>query len=82
MKRREGWEQYWADFISAASVREFEWGTCDCCLFACDGVEVLTGTDPAAPFRGTYRTIAGARRALKKFAGDGLEAAASFPPQR
>ena len=29
----------------------------------------MTGVDPAAPFRGTYRSRAGAYRALKDYAG-------------
>jgi hypothetical protein len=48
----------------------------DCCLFACDVIADAGGRDFAAPFRGRYRTAAGAARVLRRFAGGGLEAAA------
>lgn len=56
--------------------RAFQWGVHDCCLFACDVIRDAGGVDYAAPFRGRYRTAAGAARALRRFAGAGLEAAA------
>ncbi len=64
------------DLLLARRTRVFQWGENDCALFACDLVEAATGMDYAAPFRGRYRTAAGAARALRRFAGGGLEAAA------
>ncbi len=49
--------------------RPFEWGTHDCCLFACDVIRDAGGVDYAAPFRGRYRSAAGAARALRRFLG-------------
>ena len=43
----------------------FEWGECDCCLFAADVVRDLTGVDYAAEFRGRYSTKIGAARLIK-----------------
>ncbi|MBF0270313.1 MAG: hypothetical protein HQL44_17165 [Alphaproteobacteria bacterium] len=58
--------------IASAHGRAFEWGSFDCCLWACDVVEALTGVDPAAPFRGRYKSKRGAFVALKRFAGGGM----------
>jgi hypothetical protein len=56
--------------------RSFQWGVHDCCTFACDVIHDAGGVDYAAPFRGRYRSAAGAARVLRRFAGGGLEAAA------
>ncbi len=56
--------------------RSFQWGVHDCCTFACDVIRDAGGVDYAAPFRGRYRSAAGAARVLRRFAGGGLEAAA------
>ena len=41
-------------------------GRHDCCLFGASAVEVQTGVDLAAPWRGRYTTMAGGRRVLRK----------------
>ncbi len=61
--------------VAARRDRAFQWGVHDCCIFACDVIRDADGVDYAAPFRGRYRTAAGAARALRRFAGGGLEAA-------
>lgn len=45
----------------------FTWGEFDCCLFAADAVELMTGNDFAVDFRGKYNTKLGAARALKRY---------------
>ena len=62
--------------VAARRDRTFRWGVHDCCTFACDVIRDAGGVDYAASFRGRYRTAAGAARALRRFAGAGLEAAA------
>ena len=52
----------------------FAWGANDCCMFAADCVQALTGHDPAAAFRGTYSDARGAVKVLE--AVGGLEHAA------
>ncbi len=42
----------------------FQWGSHDCALLAADAVLAMTGVDLAAPFRGRYATLIGARRAM------------------
>ena len=45
----------------------FAWGKADCALgLAAGAVKALTGADPCASWRGSYKTAAGARRALQK----------------
>jgi hypothetical protein len=34
----------------------FHYGRWDCCLFACNAIQVMTGIDPVARFRGRYAT--------------------------
>lgn len=41
--------------------RRFQYGIWDCCLFACDAIQVMTGVDPAAEFRGRYDSAESAR---------------------
>lgn len=43
-------------FLSAAAARGFAWGAHDCMLFAADWAHARTGSDPAAPWRGRYRS--------------------------
>ena len=47
----------------------FSWGGSDCCLFVCDGIEAMTGTDPGARWRGLYLSEKGARRVLRDNGG-------------
>lgn len=49
----------------------FAWGVHDCCLWAANAVQVQTGSDPAAKWRGTY-SLRGEARALmeREFGGE------------
>lgn len=47
----------------------FAWGSHDCCLWAADVVQALTGQDFAAPYRGTYEDATGAARLIKRLGG-------------
>ena len=75
--RHEDWPLRLIDFIEAASGRPFSWGEHDCCLFAADWVREATGSDPAAGYRGRYRSRSGAARLLREIAGGEVETAAS-----
>ncbi len=80
MKRSDFAERLHAA-VAARRGQPFQWGENDCALFACDLVEAATGVDYAAPFRGRYRTAAGAARALKRFvAGSRRLARPAAPP--
>lgn len=72
--RYRDWTTRLSEVIKAALERPFSWGEFDCCLFAADCAVAVCGTDPAEAYRGTYKTEAGAKRALKRRHGS-LEAA-------
>ena len=66
LRRTSGWPALLRDHLTAAEGHRFSWGSFDCALFASDWVLLATGHDPAAGFRGRYRTANGARRQLRR----------------
>lgn len=59
-----------SDDLRALWRRErFEWGRTDCIMSVCNYVRDLTGTDPAAPWRGSYSDEAGARAIFEAHGG-------------
>ena len=76
MKRLQDWPERLASYLAEVELRPFQWGTHDCALHVCNAVEAMTGTDMAHDFRGKYSNVGGAERAMRKFAGGGLEALA------
>lgn len=71
--RVHDWPEQLNDVIDAARKTPFEWGRHDCCLFAADAVQAITGVDHAADYRGAYKTARGAKRALRKRGFDHIE---------
>lgn len=69
MTRLPDWPERLANFIEARRERAFSWGESDCCLFVCDGIETMTGTDPGERWRGLYQSEKGARRVLRDNGG-------------
>lgn len=69
MQRLNDWPTLLANFIEARRERAFSWGESDCCLFVCDAIEVITGVDPGARWRGLYSSERGARRVLRDNGG-------------
>lgn len=55
--------------LAKTARREFEWGVCDCCLWAADLVKAAHGIDFSEPFRGTYRSERGALRIIRRYGG-------------
>lgn len=59
----------WEDRLSAYLAEMFDephaWGTNDCVMFGAGAAEAQTGVDPAAEFRGRYRSFAGAQQVLR-----------------
>ena len=68
LKRHPNWPELLAGKIDAARTSPFIWGENDCCLFAADCVEIMTGIDLAGDYR-NYKTKAEALRLLKKYGG-------------
>lgn len=74
IQRIPGWEAALHDYLAALDGAVFAWGTLDCALFSAGAVQVMTGHDPAAAFRGRYSTAGGATRALSRYGAGTLEA--------
>lgn len=69
MSRVSNWPGVLNAFVEAHKNRAFSWGDHDCIMFACAGIEAITGNDPAALWRGNYSTALGAARIFKLYGG-------------
>ncbi|UWA73849.1 hypothetical protein M5T12_18620 [Enterobacter asburiae] len=63
------WHNRLIAVIRAAEKRPFLWGEHDCCLFAADCAEAMTGDNFADGWRGTYDSEMGAKKALLRGGG-------------
>lgn len=63
------WHNRLIAVIRAAEKRPFVWGEHDCCLFAADCAEAMTGDNFADGWRGTYDSETGAKKALLRGGG-------------
>lgn len=66
LRRRKGWEQALFKFTASRLTTPYQWGATDCVLFGADCVEVMTGEDLAAEYRGTYDDALGAARIIAR----------------
>ncbi|WP_293862505.1 hypothetical protein [uncultured Alsobacter sp.] len=73
--RREDWLARLEALVRDRQHREFAWGTFDCCTFAAEAVEAVTGTYPVPGLPGAYDTRMGALRWLAERGFANLEAA-------
>lgn len=67
--RLHDWQVRYDEVVAKCRNTPFQWGQHDCCLWAATVVEAITGTDPAAAYRGTYDTAAGAMKVIKELGG-------------
>ena len=63
--RHPDWQARLTAWLAEAARTPFRDGVHDCALFAAGGVAAMTGTDPAARFRGRYTTLRGGLRVLR-----------------
>lgn len=63
------WHNRLIAVMKAAEKRPFLWGQHDCCLFAADCAEAMTGESFASGWRGTYDSETGAKKALLRGGG-------------
>ena len=68
-RRYEDWPERLDAFFASRRHAEFAYGVHDCCLFAADAVEAITGIDPASEFRSTYHSRFGSLRRLRQTCG-------------
>ncbi len=69
LRRVFNWQNELDKFLATHQKDRFKYGKWDCCLFACDAVRAMTGTDIAAPFRGKYRNREQAIQAIRDYCG-------------
>lgn len=69
MKRLQDWQIRFEAFMAERANTPFAWGTNDCCIFAADCIQAITGTDPAPEYLRKHRTEKQALRALKSHGG-------------
>lgn len=67
--RLPNWQTRFAALCAGRQAAPFAWGKHDCCLWAADAVQAITGLDFAAAWRGTYTTAADAARLLGGLGG-------------
>ena len=71
MMRLPDWEDRLHAYLDSVADKPFAYSSHDCALHGANAVLAMTGEDFGEPFRGRYRSAAGAIRALKVFgAGD------------
>lgn len=64
MQRISDWEKVLHEQVLAAQKKQFQWGTFDCAMFACDCVQAIAGVDPAAAYRGKYANESAAKEII------------------
>lgn len=69
LPRLRDWQLRYEAFMLARFAMPFAWGTNDCCTFAADCVQALTGVDVAPPALRLHRTQAQAAAALAAHGG-------------
>jgi len=63
--RRPDWRARLEEYLPRVASQPFRPGRHDCALFVAGAVEAMTGEDPAAAWRGAYRSLAAGRDALQ-----------------
>lgn len=69
LRRKQNWESLLDRFLIINRTRTFAYGDWDCCLFAADAIQVMTGVDIAERFRGQYRSARGAMQVVLEYCG-------------
>lgn len=64
--RPHDWEHRLHAFLESEKAKPFAWGTHDCCIFAANWIQALTGVDIAEDFRGKYSDEASCNALLAK----------------
>ena len=73
--RKEGWEVRLSNYLEDAVKQPFEWGKCDCLIFASDACIAVCGIDPMnkkkkndpETIRGLYKSETEAKELIKKY---------------
>jgi len=66
LNRKDHWRSNLSTYLATQARTPFEYGRSDCALFASGAVDAMTGTDPAAEWRGKYTTLRGGLRVIRR----------------
>lgn len=66
--RLQNWQERFSDFGKTRASMPFQWGANDCCTFAADAVQAITGRDVRSAFP-IYDGALGAVRVIEKAGG-------------
>ena len=69
LTRLRDWPERLDALLRARAETPFAWGHNDCCIFAADVVQALTGHDPMRALRGLYASRRDAQRLLGTLGG-------------
>lgn len=80
--RLPDWRPRLTAYLADTARDGFRYGSNDCALFTAGAVRAMTGHDPAAAWRGTYTTLEGGLRRMRKagFQDHIALVAKEFPP--
>lgn len=67
--RQHDWMLRFDALVKGRHRSAYRWGEHDCCMWAADCVEAVTGHDPASAFRGAYTDEDGAAAVLAAHGG-------------
>jgi len=73
MKRVGDWELALYNYVVSVDGEPFEYGELDCVMFAAGAVDAMTGEDPVANHRNSYKNEIGASKLLHKLADGTVE---------
>lgn len=68
VRRLDDWPSRLTALLAEREAAPFAWGTNDCCMFAADAIQAMTGIDPARALRG-YKTARGAAGRISRGGG-------------
>ncbi len=66
IERLPDWRMRLHEYLADEAARKFEWGVSDCAIFAAGAIKAMTGHDPAAQWRGRYKSMADGLRLIRK----------------
>lgn len=69
LTRKANWQSILQNYLLIHQDTSFQYGSFDCCLFVCDCVHAMTDVDPAAGFRGNYKSRKEACEAIRRRTG-------------
>lgn len=81
LTRNKDWQDRLDALVLVRLRAPFAWGGHDCVLFAADAVLAMTGTDPAAAWRGQWTSAREAFRLLRPLGGLAAAAAGAGLPE-